>query len=275
MNVNNSNDEEKDKDRAYYNEVIEKLESINLNNLCFSILRLNFLQKFPFLNDYIDISEKNIENDNNEISIKQKKSSETQKIAVIYHHPCFDGSYSAINAYIFYSYFSNKKNQLNFFKMSNSNRLENILENQTLEDYNKIYILDKGLSHEDFEYLYYLLNENSVKMDIENNNKIVVVDHHISSIDIYTKDYKNKFDKFNNVVFIFEKEEKRSACGITFDIFYNKALRKIKKILIKNSEIIEFNKETIIDEISKENSLLKEKFVLLKKHFSPEYKKVN
>lgn len=235
-------------------EIFLKINKIEINKQLntFDNYTQKISNKFPILKDYIINSNTKTKNKTENNLIKDKARLNKQKIAIIYHYPCFDGSYSAVNSFIYYKYISNKINTINFFPMTNSHRLDDILEQEMLQEYNKIYIFDKGFNQQDYEFLYETLNNNYFE-----ENKIVIIDHHISSIKKFFEKFSDKFNCFNNIAFIFDKEEKRSACGISYDYFDIKALRKLKSLLDLKSKKFE------------------EIFQNYKKHFSYEYKKVS
>jgi oligoribonuclease NrnB/cAMP/cGMP phosphodiesterase (DHH superfamily) len=88
--------------------------------------------------------------------------------------------------------------------------------------FNKIYILDKGLNEEDFNYIYTVLSNNS-------NLKVVIIDHHKSSIDLFDTQFKTDFLKLKNIKLIFNSTGERAACGLTFDYFKGKSLKYFPK----------------------------------------------
>jgi hypothetical protein len=134
-------------------------------------------------------------------------------IAIIYHYPCYDGSYAAVNAYCYYAYFCiHKNNNVKFFPSNSQNRINEV----ELKKFEKVYILDKGLNDIDLEYIY----ETAIK---HKQIKFIIIDHHISSIDYFDDNYKEKFAPLKNVKIIFDKTETRSACGITFEYFKKKS----------------------------------------------------
>jgi hypothetical protein len=237
-------------------EFLNKLNFIEINKQydCIENYSKKLKYKFPLLKDYIILSEENskkhIKN-----SFDNKTSTNKQKIAIVYHVPCFDGSYSAVNAFIHYKYFSNKINTIHFFPMTNSQRLDEILELEMLDEYNKIYFFDKGFNYEDFQFLYDSISNYNIKNNVD-RNKLIIIDHHISSIEIFMKDFCAKFNSIENVAIIFDKEEKRSACGITYEFFHAKALRKLKCL------------------VNKKASNFSEIYENYQKYFSDEYKKV-
>ena len=77
-----------------------------------------FREKYYIFQDLIKINPKeNLESKKDSfdsLKIFDENPEKPLNIAVIYHHQCFDGSYSAINAYIYYNYMFNKKIKLDF-----------------------------------------------------------------------------------------------------------------------------------------------------------------
>lgn len=248
-NINNNTEKQS------FEEFQKKLDSIETQSeLQSKNYSSKLVTKFPFLKDFIKIPE---ENKTQNTKITKTKN---QKIAIIYHHPCFDGSYSAINAYLYYIYFSSKANKIDFFPMTNSQRLEEKFDSEMIREYEKIYLFDKGFNQEDFQNLYEMLilnNENTKSKENASNATIIIVDHHISSIEVYYNEFFEKFKDYRNITFVFDREEKRSACGITYEFFNAKALRKMKSLMN-----------------NKANELFNEKYESYCKFFSEEYRRV-
>jgi len=250
---------------------LNKLKSIELNaEYQYENYSNKLISKFQFLKEFIKIPKQNDPPIIKEIiNNKLNKADKQKKIAIIYHYPCFDGSYSAVNAYIYYKHFSNKTNKVDFFPMTNSQRLEEIFDIEFRDEYKKVYLFDKGFNQGDFQFLYEVITtkkQNSYNDDIScensdtNNYNIIIVDHHISSIEVFYKEFFEKFNKTlgSSIAFVFDQKEKRSACGITYELFHLKALRKLKSLLI--------NKEA--------KELFNQKYELYRKYFSDEYKRV-
>lgn len=178
----------------------------------------------------------NIEKELNELDINKniidkiviKKSD--QNIAIVYHYPCYDGSYSALNTYLYYHNFCKLKSHIKFYPSNNQNRISEV----NYKEADKIYVLDKGLNDEDYTFLYEIAKENK-------NLKIILIDHHSSSINIFNKNYKNQYDSLSNIKFIFDDLGIKSASGLTFDYFKNKSLKnfakeKVEAIFTQNYE---------------------------------------
>lgn len=181
--------------------------------------------------------------ENNLVEIKQHKISKKKKskIGIIYHYPCYDGGYSAMNAYLYYTYLSHKKKIIHFFPSNSNNRLNEV----NFEKYGKIYILDKGLNEEDFTFL-----AESMKKFENKKIKIILIDHHISSIKLYDSlDSKFNFEEFKNFKVIFDDKAERSACGLSFDYFKNKSLKKFTKVEVE--EIFTENYKLVYNAIKK------------------------
>jgi len=268
----NSYDNQIDSQKQIFSDVLNKLQTIEIFN---KNLPENYTEKlsikYPILLKFLEIIKDNIQVKEKIVEETYNDESSNQSIAIIYHYPCFDGCYSAINCYLYYKHFSNKRNKIEFFPMSNSKRLVDIMEKDFFEYFNKIYILDKGLNNEDFEFLLESITNNKKTNKLNKiNSKIIIIDHHQSSIDIYLKNYNQKCIDSNNIVFIFDKEEKRAVCGLTFDFFYYKALRKIKKIY-------QFKDKNILNDCQKlfDDHLFNQKYEKFEKFFSENYKKVN
>jgi oligoribonuclease NrnB/cAMP/cGMP phosphodiesterase (DHH superfamily) len=145
-----------------------------------------------------------------------KTKNKIKNIAIIYHFPCYDGGYSAMNAYLYYQYLYSEKNTIHFFPSNSNNRLNEV----KFEKYELVYILDKGLNEEDLIHIAEILKNTE-------NIKIVLIDHHYSSIKLFDSLYeKLNFKNFPNFEIIFNDKNEKSACGLTFEYFKNKALKK-------------------------------------------------
>jgi hypothetical protein len=132
-----------------------------------------------------------------------------EKIGIIYHYPCYDGCYAALNAYLYYSKAKlSQKYLIEFFPSNSNNRISEV----ELSKFKKVYILDKGLNEEDYEYI--LTNSNIKTI-------IIIIDHHNSSIELFNKKFKNSFQKLSNIQIIFDAASEKSASGLTFDYFKN------------------------------------------------------
>ncbi len=145
-----------------------------------------------------------------------KNQKKKKRIAIIYHYPCYDGGYSAMNAYLYYKFVFSVNNVIHFFPSNSHNRLNEV----NFEKYELIYILDKGLNEEDYFHIVEVLNNRE-------NIKIVLIDHHDSSIKVFeSQKEKLNFNNFPNFKIVFDHKNERSACGLTFEYFRNKALKK-------------------------------------------------
>lgn len=143
------------------------------------------------------------------------ENSTKHQICIIYHYPCYDGSYAALNCFLYYQNFCKKENKITFIPSNSQNRISEV----KLEKYNKIYILDKGLNMDDYEYIHNSLLKNT-------SVKLVCIDHHLSSIKMFNSDYSDKYKQLDNVKLIFEEKAERAASGLTFEYFRAKALKK-------------------------------------------------
>jgi hypothetical protein len=162
-----------------------------------------------------------------------EKNNINRNIVIAYHYPCFDGSYSALNALNYYDNFSKSKAIITFHPLNSNNRISEI----NFENAVKVYILDKGLNDEDLKFIYNILKNNSNKL------KIVIIDHHNSSIDFFNNNFKVKFQALKNIKVLFDNTGCRSACGLTLDYFKNKSLKnfsmeKVEEIFTEQYKLV-------------------------------------
>jgi oligoribonuclease NrnB/cAMP/cGMP phosphodiesterase (DHH superfamily) len=155
-----------------------------------------------------------------------------QKIGIIYHYPCYDGCYAALNAYLYYSKAKlSQKYLIEFFPSNSNNRISEV----QLSEFKKVYILDKGLNEEDYEYIFKYSNTKTV---------IIIIDHHNSSIELFNKKFKNAFQNISNVQIIFNASGEKSASGLTFEYFKNEYSKysneKADEIFSEQYKIVRF-----------------------------------
>lgn len=144
----------------------------------------------------------------------------SKNIAVVYHYPCYDGAFSCVNLYLYYTHF-NKKYYIYFYPSNSHNRISEVIEPENKLKYSKVFILDKGLNDEDFEHILKCAAEQI---------KFYIIDHHSSSIDIYDEKYKESYQNIKNIKIIFDNTNERAASSLTFDYFNNKATKKNEKL---------------------------------------------
>lgn len=171
-----------------------------------------------------------------------------KNLCIIYHFPCFDGSMGAINTFLYYKNFKNDVYNINFFPNKNTDsRFDYFLTEK--KNYDKMIIIDLDLKNNDFEYL--LKEENK-------NIKVLLFDHHKNWIEKYENEYKNKLNSKNIKIFL-DKENKKSGCGLTFEYFKNKALKKFPENEVENifSEKLK-NLNIYIQDSDTGNELLKD-----------------
>ena len=149
-------------------------------------------------------------------------------ICIIYHYPCYDGFYGAINAYLYYKNFTNNKYDITFLPLRN---LFPIFS-QLTKHFDKIISLDLGMKEHDIDF-----------MTDKNNytTSITLFDHHKSWNEQYKKEYEPLLKNRKKLHIIYDEKNGKSACGLSFNYYKNKALKK-KDIDIKKVEEI-FNKE--------------------------------
>jgi oligoribonuclease NrnB/cAMP/cGMP phosphodiesterase (DHH superfamily) len=154
------------------------------------------------------------------------------QVGIIYHYPCYDGAYSALNAFLYYKYLLDS--QVQFFPSNSHNRISEV----DCGKFSTVYILDKGLNEHDWIFIFETL------VNYEKSLKIIIIDHHLSSIDYYNKNFKEKFEALDNIEIVFDLMGERSASGLTFDYFKKKAenlgiaQEKIDSIFTENYKIV-------------------------------------
>ena len=136
-----------------------------------------------------------------------------KNICIIYHYPCYDGLYGAINTYLYYKNFTNNKYNIAFLP------LRNIIPifSQLTQKYDKIVTLDLGMKGNDIDFL----------TDKNNSDvSVTIFDHHESWYEQYKKEYEPILLKREKFHIIFDGQNQKSACGLSFDYYKNKALKK-------------------------------------------------
>lgn len=136
-------------------------------------------------------------------------------IAVVYHYPCCDGSYAALVTYLYYKNFSSKANNLSFFLAESERRISEF----DICHFDKILIMDKGLHSEDYEWI----------ISRFSSKKVLVFDHHLSSINLFEAKYRKTFNLISEVEFIFNSKGEKSACGLALEYFLKKAFKHHSK----------------------------------------------
>ena len=86
-----------------------------------------------------------------------------KRLSIIYHFPCFDFAFSAINTFLYYSNFARTKYIIQFIPIQNTTSKIEALKNA-----NKVILLDLSLSEEEYDYL-------MEHQDIS----VIMIDHHI------------------------------------------------------------------------------------------------
>ena len=167
-------------------------------------------------------------------------------LSIIYHFPCFDGAYGAINTYLYYTNFSKTKYTIKFVPMKNS-----ISKLFAFEKTDKIVVLDVSLIEEDYKYL------------MEHQNiKVLLIDHHNTGIKDYKSLYESMLKKRTNPIkVVFDERDEQAACGLSFRYFKNKASHNFKSFIVEpvfNSnyeKIIKYVEDCDIGAHSLKNSL--------------------
>lgn len=139
-------------------------------------------------------------------------------LSIIYHFPCFDGAYGAINTFLYYTNFSKTKYNIKFVPMKNS-----VSKLASFEGTDKIVVLDVSLIEEDYKYL-------MEHQDI----KVLIIDHHNTGI----KDYKKFYDTLlknrkNKIKVVFDEKDQQSACGLSFRYYKNKASHHFRSYIVE------------------------------------------
>lgn len=141
-------------------------------------------------------------------------------LLIIYHHPCFDGAFGAVNVYQFYTQLSPKKYSISFLPL----KAGKWVYNGDLDKYDKIIIVDVDISAIGFDLL--------LKKE---KNDILIFDHHLTSITNFNKDimplfttggYNTSIYPHKKIKSIFDEANKQSGCGLTFRYYKDKAQRK-------------------------------------------------
>ena len=151
-----------------------------------------------------------------------------KNICIIYHHPCYDGLFGAINAFLYYKNFTNNKYQITFLPLKNIYPIFS----QLTKKYDKIISLDLGMKENDIDFL---TDKNNFDISV------TLFDHHESWYEQYKKDYEPLLKDRKKFHFIFDEKNEKSACGLSFNYYKNKALKK-KDVDIKKVEEI-FNQD--------------------------------
>ena len=159
--------------------------------------------------------------------IKEKKN-----LAIIYHAHCYDGAFAAINTYLYYSNFTKDKYILEFIPLMNIYPLFTYLD----KIYDKIVCLDLGFKEEDIKFLTDEKNEKT---------SITLFDHHSSWSEKYNNEYKEKIKDRKKLKIYYDEQNLKSACGMSFDYYKEKALskknidkNKVEEIYSNNWKII-------------------------------------
>ena len=151
-----------------------------------------------------------------------------KNICIIYHYPCYDGFYGAINAYLYYKNFTNNKYDITFLPLRNIYPIFS----QLTKKYDKIVSLDLGMKEGDIDFM-------TDKNNLETS--ITLFDHHKSWNEQYKKEYEHKLKDRKKLHIIYDEKSDKSACGLSFNYYKDKALKKKDADVKKIEEI--FNKD--------------------------------
>ena len=136
-----------------------------------------------------------------------------KELCIIYHFPCFDGVYGAINSFLYYKNFTNDKYYITFKPLRNVYNIFSAVDKK----YDKIISLDLGLKDEDINFL---TNKNN------DDISIIIFDHHISWYDKYINQFKQIINNRKKTKIFYDEKNLKSACGLSFEYFKQKALSK-------------------------------------------------
>lgn len=143
----------------------------------------------------------------------ESKINSTKELCIIYHFPCYDGAYGAINTYLYYKNFPKDTYNITFMPLRNIFPIFSAVNKK----YDKIISLDLVIKDDDIKFL----------TDEKNDDiSIIIFDHHISWLEKYNKEYKSKIMNRKKLKLFYNYENIKSACGLSFEFFKNKALKK-------------------------------------------------
>lgn len=143
----------------------------------------------------------------------ESKINSTKELCIIYHFPCYDGAYGAINTYLYYKNFPKDTYNITFMPLRNIFPIFSAVKKK----YDKIISLDLVIKDDDIKFL----------TDEKNDDiSIIIFDHHISWLEKYNKEYKSKIMNRKKLKLFYNYENIKSACGLSFEFFKNKALKK-------------------------------------------------
>ena len=156
----------------------------------------------------------------------------TKELCIIYHFPCYDGAYGAINTYLYYKNFPKDKYNITFKPLRNIFPIFSVVNKK----YDKIISLDLAIKDDDIKFL----------TDEKNDDiSVIIFDHHISWFEKYNKEYKSKIMNRKKLKLFYNHENIKSACGLSFEFFKDKALKKkdvdqnkVEKIFSEHLKII-------------------------------------
>lgn len=136
-----------------------------------------------------------------------------KRLSIIYHFPCFDGAFAAINSYLYYSKFAKTKYNIQFVPIQN-----NTSKIKAFENADKVILLDLSLLEDEYDYL------------MEHQNiSVLMIDHHISGINLYKKNEEKINKRSKKIKTVLNELNIKSACGLSFRYFKAKAEKKDNK----------------------------------------------
>ena len=153
-----------------------------------------------------------------------------KELCIIYHFPCYDGAYGAINTYLYYNNFKRNKYNITFKPLRNICPIFSAVDKK----YDKIISLDLSLKDEDIPFLTNKENDAT---------SIVIFDHHFSWYEKYIKEYKPKISDRKKLKIIYDEKNTKSACGLSLN-YYKSKCKTIKDVDEKEKESV-FNENLI------------------------------
>ena len=126
-------------------------------------------------------------------------------LMIMYHFPCFDGAYAAINAYMYYMNFSRTYYHINLVPIKNVS--SKIWHFESIKP-KKIVILDLNLSQEEIDYFKHKANSKV---------SLIIFDHHKTGIHLFNQHKNELLSNNKKIKSIFSENNSKSACGLSFD----------------------------------------------------------
>lgn len=140
-----------------------------------------------------------------------------KKLSLIYHYPCYDGCFAAINIFLFYQNFKKDKYEITFNPIRTAfNKIK------AMTGYDKVIMADVGI--EDSEIDFICSNKNF---------KLTIFEHHESTIKKYKVFSEDLAKNDRKIKVFFDEKNHQSACGLTFRYYRTKSLQIDKELADK------------------------------------------